>query len=55
VGDGDAKNDDLCVEPVQLSSDLKIPKCMHMISPGDVIRRIEMYYQGGALRYLAPG
>ena len=51
VGDGDQKDLDLCVAPVAVGSDLKIPKCMAMITPEDVIRRIEMYYDGGALDY----
>jgi ADP-heptose:LPS heptosyltransferase len=29
-----------------------LPRCMKMITPEDVVRRIEMYFQGGALRYL---
>jgi ADP-heptose:LPS heptosyltransferase len=53
LDDGDPKNNDLCVEPIRLSPDLQIPKCMHMISSDDVIRRIELYHQGGALQYLA--
>lgn len=50
VGDGDPKDQDLCLHPVEVSPDLKIPKCMDMITPDDVIRRIELYYQGGALK-----
>lgn len=49
VGDGDAKDrDNLCELPVQISDDLRIPKCMDMISPADVIRAAERYYEGGA-------
>lgn len=51
VGDGDAKDQDLCIYPLQVSADLQIAKCMAMISPEDVIRRIELYYQGGALKF----
>jgi ADP-heptose:LPS heptosyltransferase len=52
VGDGDAKDhDNICTSPVQISPDLRIPKCMDMITPEDVIRRIELYYQGGVLQY----
>ncbi len=51
VGDGDAKDNELCLYPVQVADDLQIPRCMDMIRPNDVIRRIEMYYEGGALRY----
>ena len=52
VGDGDPKDrHDLCEQPVQVTPDLRIPRCMEMISPEDVIRRIEMYYEGGILRF----
>jgi hypothetical protein len=53
LNDGDPKDNDLCVEPIELSPDLRIPKCLHMISSEDVIRRIDLYHQGGALQYLA--
>jgi ADP-heptose:LPS heptosyltransferase/SAM-dependent methyltransferase len=47
VGDGDEKDRrDLCEQPVQVSQDLKIPRCMEMITPEDVIRKIEMYLSG---------
>jgi ADP-heptose:LPS heptosyltransferase len=48
VGDNDPKDRDLCSHPVQVSPELRIAKCMDMISTQDVIRRIEMYYEGGA-------
>jgi hypothetical protein len=51
MNDGDSKDRDLCVEPVVLTTELQIPKCMQMITADDVIRRIELYYEGGALRY----
>ncbi len=52
VGDGDAKDrHDVCTSPVEISPKLRIPRCMDMISPEDVIRKIEMYYQGGMLTY----
>jgi ADP-heptose:LPS heptosyltransferase len=51
VGDGDKKDLDLCVQPVALTPQLSIPKCMNMITPQDVIRRIELYYEGGSLKY----
>lgn len=51
VGDGDEKDRDLCVYPLQVSSQLRIPKCMSMITAEDVIRRIELHYEGGALQY----
>ena len=50
LGDG-AEGDNpesLCVN---VAGDL--PRCMDMITPDDVIRRIEMYFEGGALRYLS--
>jgi len=50
VGDGDAKDRDLCLQPVQIQPQLRIPRCMDMIRPEDVIRRIELYYQGGVLQ-----
>jgi hypothetical protein len=31
-----------------------LPMCMDMITPDEVIRRIELWYMGGALRYLTP-
>jgi ADP-heptose:LPS heptosyltransferase len=52
VGDGDGKDrHNLCRQPVQVTSDLRIPRCMEMITPEDVVRRIELYYEGGALQY----
>ena len=48
VGDGDAKDrQELCLQPVQITPDLRIAQCLEMITPEDVIRRIEMYYEGG--------
>ena len=53
VGDGDRKDfEDLCVAPVEINSGLQIPACMNMITPVDVIRRVNMYFQGGNLEYL---
>jgi ADP-heptose:LPS heptosyltransferase len=54
VGDGDSKDNDLCKYPVSISDTLRIPKCMHIIRPEDVIRRIEMYYEGGSLSCNSP-
>jgi ADP-heptose:LPS heptosyltransferase len=51
VGDQDAKDQDLCPHPVAVAADLKIARCMEMIRAEDVIRRIEMYYEGGLLCY----
>ncbi|MGH7140201.1 MAG: glycosyltransferase family 9 protein, partial [Pirellulales bacterium] len=54
VGDGDAKDQQgaLCERPVQVSPQLRIPQCMEMITAEDVIRRIELYYEGETLAYL---
>src|SRR6185369_14017218 len=44
VGDGDDKDrHNLCEKPVQVRPDLRIPLCMHLITPADVIQRIELY------------
>jgi len=53
VGDGDEKDDNnLCIHSVQLPNrELSIPKCMDMIKPIDVIRAIDMYYEGGVLKF----
>ena len=53
VGDGDPKDDDLCLYPVQVDRDLQVRKCVAMITAGDVIRRIELYYQSGGALYAA--
>lgn len=56
VSDGDPKDTrDVCESPVQVSEKLRIPKCMDMISPEEVIRRIDLYYHGGLLRYQSNG
>lgn len=52
VGDGDPADDDICCYPIEIRRDLRIARCMHMITPADVVRQIEMYYEGGALEYL---
>lgn len=48
LGDGDEKD-----SPENLCVDVKgnLPHCMDMISEDEVIRRIELYYQGGSLKY----
>jgi hypothetical protein len=52
VGDGDDKDQhDLCDLPVQVRDDLRIPRCLDLITAGDVIRRIELYHEGGTLLY----
>jgi len=52
LGDGDYRDkpEHLCLQPVG-----DRPLCMDMISAGDVIRRIEGYFDGGRIDYLAPG
>ncbi len=56
VGDGDPKDqpDKLCVQPVRISPELVIPRCLDMITTADVIRAVELYHDGGALKYLPP-
>jgi len=52
VGDGDAKDRrNVCEQPVQITAELRIPHCLEMITPEDVIRRIELYYAGDARSY----
>lgn len=48
--DGDERDDHghRCVDVVD-----NLPRCMDMISATEVIRRIETYYEGGALRFLS--
>jgi ADP-heptose:LPS heptosyltransferase len=50
LGDGDEADKSLCVDPVG-----DLPRCMDMITAEDVIRRIELYFQGGVIRFLTPG
>jgi ADP-heptose:LPS heptosyltransferase len=45
LGDGDPKDDELCTDVAG-----ELPRCMDMIGADDVIRAVERYYQGGALR-----
>jgi ADP-heptose:LPS heptosyltransferase len=49
IGDGDEKDrpENLCVDVVN-----DLPRCMDMIPSKEVIRRIELYFRGGAVRYL---
>jgi ADP-heptose:LPS heptosyltransferase len=56
VGDGDEKDlpENRCLHPIALAPDLTIPRCMDMVTEADVIRAVEMYFDGGALNYL-PG
>ena len=50
LGDGDQKDspESLCVDVVD-----GLPRCMAMITPEEVIRRINLYFDGGACRYLS--
>ena len=76
LGDGDKKDESLCVDVVDLATgarkpgkewgremeeagykrqdgDLRfLPRCLDMISPEEVIRRVELYFNGGAVDYL---
>lgn len=49
LDDGDDKDrpENLCVDVVG-----SLPRCMDMITAAEVARRIEMYFDGGALQYL---
>jgi ADP-heptose:LPS heptosyltransferase/SAM-dependent methyltransferase len=51
LGDGDVNDQpgNLCVDVVGA-----LPRCMHMITADEVIRRIELYFRGGAIEYLTP-
>ena len=51
IGDGDYKDgpDELCVDVVG-----RLPRCMDMITADEVVRRIELFFDGGAIEYLAP-
>ena len=51
MGDGDDKDlpANLCQNVVG-----SLPRCMDMITADEVIRRIELWFVGGALRYLTP-
>ena len=51
IGDGDRKDnpDQLCVDVVG-----DLPRCMDMIGAEEVIRRVGLYFDGGAISYLPP-
>ena len=61
LGDGDDKDKSLCTKPIDLNTkiktpqgkdiDLKIPKCLDMITHKHVIEAIESYYEGGVVQY----
>jgi ADP-heptose:LPS heptosyltransferase len=50
LGDGDERDhpDHLCTNVVG-----GLPRCMELITPDEVIRRIELYFRGGVLRSLS--
>lgn len=52
LGDGDEKDrpENLCADVVGT-----LPHCLDMITAEEVIRRIELYFQGGVCRYLDGG
>jgi hypothetical protein len=55
LGDGDGKDKELCVDPVDYNG-RKVQRCMRdFVTPADVIREIEKYYEGGMLKYLTKG
>ncbi len=49
--DSNPMDDDLCTNPISVTPELSIPKCMHLISPRRVIDAIELYYDGGTLSH----
>jgi ADP-heptose:LPS heptosyltransferase len=51
LGDGDEKDrlEHRCVDVVG-----SLPRCMDLIAASDAVRAIELYFEGGALRYLTP-
>jgi ADP-heptose:LPS heptosyltransferase len=49
LSDGDLKDQDLCVDVVG-----RLPRCMDMITAEEAVRRIELYFSGGAIAYLTP-
>jgi ADP-heptose:LPS heptosyltransferase len=48
-GDERDKRDHLCVDVVK-----GLPRCMDLITPAEVSRRIELYFKGGVIKYLRP-
>jgi len=45
LGDGDAKDHDLCQNPVTTRNGCRLPKCLEMITTRDVIEAVERYLQ----------
>ncbi len=55
LGDGDEKDKSLCVDVVELPNSEGVrflPRCLDMISAEEVIRRVELYFAGGAVDFL---
>lgn len=52
IHDGDEKDNSLCLNAVSSYSDFVLPKCMDLISTKKVIEAIQLYFNGGAIRYL---
>jgi ADP-heptose:LPS heptosyltransferase len=53
LNDGDEKDLELCVDTVNIGN-REVQRCMHdLVTAQDVIRAIERYYRGGALKYLS--
>jgi ADP-heptose:LPS heptosyltransferase len=54
LGDGDEKDSpsNLCIDIVGQPRGGNLPRCLDMITAQEVIRRIELYFEGGAVRYL---
>jgi ADP-heptose:LPS heptosyltransferase len=50
LGDGSEHDENLCEQPVQLSSGRWLPKCLDMISANDIIASVERYLQFDAAR-----
>ena len=57
INDGDEKDKkDLCDYPIEIDypykeGKLKIARCINMITPHDIIRAVETYYEGNILEY----
>jgi ADP-heptose:LPS heptosyltransferase len=45
LNDNDEKNNSLCLKPIKAENDIIIPKCLDMITSGDVIRSVEKYLE----------
>lgn len=58
LGDGDEKDRSLCIDVLPADPGRArsgpLARCMDMITGAEVARRIDLYFQGGALDYLTP-